>query len=655
MLDWKTIEDKVKESAVGLERFDPFKESKEAGGRRKMLDTVMSLLRDNSFHDAIVIQGPAGSGKSAFTLRLCSELIECGLKPIRIELKHLDVGSNKAIDERLPESVRLGDRDYDKYMAAYSFDGDLFDGNRIFTRGVKFGSAQISQYVLILDAWDEVSIGASVGYQEQINDLLERVRSRYLDPSKRNVDVRVVICGRPSDAIGRAGFMRDATKVLTVRPMRPNTFESLVRLTGIAVKSKPISIEERSPWNLADIQGEIPTLFERYREHFERGVSEDTFLENRGQTLEILGLPLLAQLSLRLLAHWNTDVDKILDNTTVLYRSLVDLVIDAGKPPETNHETMKSAQLRGREHRELLRRTATAITLIGQEHISYDELDRRLSDDNIDLEKVVEIDDENLLSKLMISFFFKGGLRELGCEFSHKSFREYLFAENVVELLKEFGRSCGEIKVRADDSHWIDFSKDDPRYELSHKLAFALGPKWLTHEVADHITNLIEWEVLRTFGTDPYPVVGIDDDPIGHTEQLTTEQWKRARDGLADLWNWWAEGIPMRPQPYHEKTGNRGIVFEKTLLVEIAERDVSLSRLGRKDPLPRTTRVYSIDAHLGRRAAATVLRCASLDSDSELATKESSRLGQCHRTWQRSPQVPNCDRGISSFCAQQRP
>jgi hypothetical protein len=37
--------------------------------------------------------------------------------------------------------------------------------------------------------------------------------------------------------------------------------------------------------------------------------------------------------------------------------------------------------------------------------------------------------------KLMVSFYFKGGHPDQGVEFAHKSFREYLFAEHIVETL----------------------------------------------------------------------------------------------------------------------------------------------------------------------------------------------------------------------------
>jgi hypothetical protein len=44
-----------------------------------LLDTVLARIGDPQFRDAIVIQGPPGSGKSTFTLKLCSELLYQGV------------------------------------------------------------------------------------------------------------------------------------------------------------------------------------------------------------------------------------------------------------------------------------------------------------------------------------------------------------------------------------------------------------------------------------------------------------------------------------------------------------------------------------------------------------------------------------------------
>src|SRR4029453_11495603 len=89
------------------------------------------------------------------------------------------------------------------------------------------------------------------------------------------------------------------------------------------------------------------------------------------------------------------------------------------------------------------RRTAAAMSTLGVEHISREEWKRRALQDEKE-ERETQTAEDHPLTRLMISFYFKGGQPEQGCEFAHKSFREYLFAECVVETLKEYGRRMNE-------------------------------------------------------------------------------------------------------------------------------------------------------------------------------------------------------------------
>ena len=108
VLRWEEIR-KKSQRGEGGEPVDPFKE--ENGGRHPLVKTVLYLIADPEFRDAIVLQGVAGSGKSSLTLRLAWELVRQGLRPIRIELKHLDSRESAVIDEALPEAVQLTNRE----------------------------------------------------------------------------------------------------------------------------------------------------------------------------------------------------------------------------------------------------------------------------------------------------------------------------------------------------------------------------------------------------------------------------------------------------------------------------------------------------------------------------------------------------------------
>lgn len=95
-LTWEEIRDGGPQGPGGTagskekERVDPFLEK--FGGRHPLGETVLGFLGDPNFRDAIVVQGPAGAGKSAFTLWLCAELVRQGLRPIRVLLRDLRTG-----------------------------------------------------------------------------------------------------------------------------------------------------------------------------------------------------------------------------------------------------------------------------------------------------------------------------------------------------------------------------------------------------------------------------------------------------------------------------------------------------------------------------------------------------------------------------------
>ena len=82
------------------------------------------------------------------------------------------------------------------------------------------------------------------------------------------------------------------------------------------------------------------------------------------------------------------------------------------------------------------------------------------------------------------------------------------------------------------------------------------------------------------------------------TKKLTPSQWEKVRDGLADLWDWWGEGVPLRSQPSYDENGK--LVFIPPMVVKLAENDRILSHSAVDEgQTPRPTRVVTVDAHLG--------------------------------------------------------
>ncbi len=566
------------------ERVDPFDE--QHGGRHPLVTTILDLIADPSFKDAIVIQGVAGSGKSSLTLRLAWEMVRLGLRPIRVELKHLDTRESSAIEEALPEAVHLTEEERTPEADQLVFGKELFLDGAIFKENIRVRGTKICPYVLILDGWDEISVGASEGYQQQVERMLKDVRREFLE--QRGFPVRVILTGRPTDAVEGSKFLRDDTRLLTLRNLSSTKLEDYVGKVRAATAE---AVERGEPsWSLAEVQ-ELPQVLERYRREYDAQRQEQRGPAPAGGSLEILGLPLLAHLALRLLAEQPENAGQLLEDTTSLYRSLVDLVIgQAGKPAEADFDVEATSMLAGDDLRELLRGTAEAMTALGEESIARDELAIRLNLEDDELARRVDnLTSEQILSRLMISFFFRGGRRQLGAEFSHKSFREYLFAEQVVEELKRYGREArSNLPERDKDLYWQDFPDDDERKQLCYRLAELLGPVWMTPEVAHHLRSLLSWEIARA-SDQKVETVG---DP---TEPLSPEQWERVRDGLADAWDWWGEGVHLRPQP-KRKSGYRDYEYESPVALRIVE-DARARHDKRLRPTP--ARTTTIDAHLG--------------------------------------------------------
>ncbi len=189
----------------------------------------------------------------------------------------------------------------------------------------------------------------------------------------------------------------------------------------------------------------------------------------------------------------------------------------------------------------------------------------------------------------MISFYFKGGHRELGCEFLHKSFREYLFAEGIVETLKNYaGTVASPLPER--NLYWKDFDQSDPRFTLTRNLSELLAAQWLSREVVAHLEQLLGWEIGRQKAR-------MDTNRPGRpTERLDIAGWEHVRDGLAEVWDWWAEGVPLRSQP--KRNVRRQIEFDPPYADELAQLTVPRDlRPNSEYPIP--ARSTTIDAHLG--------------------------------------------------------
>lgn len=624
------------------QHLDPFDER--SVERSEILERVIEKLGDPTFEDAIVVQGVAGAGKSAFTLRLCMRLLDEGLQPVRIRLRDLNL--DRHVREALPAALRLPLSDRIEGRTAPATTGDLFRQGRIFERGVQFGKATIAPVVLILDGWDELSVTATVPFKERLELFLEQLRAEYLGEGRHPL-VRVILTGRPSLAFSESRFLRDTTVILTLLPFLPDRVDRFLRAVAAALRARRLASDSWDAWLLAESQ--VDELSTRYAARF-------VALMARGRhpapsdVLDVLGLPLLAFITVRLVAEWPDGLADLLRNPTVLMRSLVDLTcLKSGQVSTDTMDLTGRARVSGVQLRQLLRRTAVAISVRGHEAITFDELSRRIERVDLDLDaEAAAATTRHPLAELLVSYFFKGGRKELGCEFVHKSFREYLFAEEIVEQLKLFGRNA-TAQSSPRQQFWKDFDADDPRSAFSRSIASLTGPRWLAPEVTAHVLRLIDWELNRA--TDRQLSRGIQ---AIATEPLEIDGWSKVRDGLADLWDWWGEGVHLRSQAQRIGSANK-IELAPPFAQQIVEDYIDVP------PTPTAVvspRLAAIDAQLGdalfRLAAYVHFRIARQDGWGSLEAPALTTSDSGTETWELRTSPPqevwwrDPDRGFAS-------
>ena len=117
---------------------------------------------------------------------------------------------------------------------------------------------------------------------------------------------------------------------------------------------------------------------------------------------------------------------------------------------------------------------------------------------------------------------------------------------------------------------------------------------WLSPEVENYVRNLIVWEIGRDTGQAEARVGGLK---ATSTETVSLEQWARIRDDLADLWEWWGEGVHLRPQ-VRLKAGQiegKSQVYALELVDWCMPKD--FPRRAASPPTP--PRTVTVDSHLG--------------------------------------------------------
>ena len=227
----------------------------------------------------------------------------------------------------------------------------------------------------------------------------------------------------------------------------------------------------------------------------------------------------------------------------------------------------------------LLQKVAAVISVLRRESVSFTELQYRLEEDpdfiqfserNGIASAVVDVTDQSVLHELVVNFYFKGGNTGIGCEFLHKSFREYLFAERIFQFLTDLADAHAAQPLKEPDRQfWEEFIPNTLYAQATMSQAKLLGPQWMSAEVQGHLFWLIERDT--------------EDAP---------DRWVWLRDLLLDIYIWWAEGVHLRPQPKSGRGGREWHApFINHLTIEALPYDPNES----VDSIRHT----GIDAHLG--------------------------------------------------------
>ncbi|MGY3037853.1 hypothetical protein ACVIIV_007023 [Bradyrhizobium sp. USDA 4354] len=543
-------------------RKDPFKDHEASGGRHNLVDTVVELFSDPKFKELIVVQGPPGCGKSAFTLRLANELLTRGLRPILVRFRDFRLTTFDSANELIEDALRIGPVDEEPPRP-----GQSIITSDALSRVFKLGKAQISQLVFILDGWDEVSLTGNTSYQAQLQTWLPRIREYFI--GRPGTSVRLILTGRPSAEVRSSGILKPNTPVLTVRHLTPVMLRGFAEAIATNLK-RAEKVGQVAQWSLDHAR--LEAVFKQYEQWF--STSDDT----ESHSMEVVGSPLLAYLTFRTLAETDVDPAQLVAEPTALYKALVDITVaHAGKG---RSEDLQDTVHRGGESlRHLLHRVAAVITVLGREAISFTELSSRLEDDNETIDAwrseqglrglVSDATYDSVLHELVINFYFKGGNTNIGCEFLHKSFREYLFAEAVVAVVKELSQGMSGPLAAPKVAYWQDFPDGTPQFKASRALARLLAPQWLTRDVRDHILWLLNSEI-----------------------QAEPERWEWIGDLLLDVYIWWAEGVHLRPQPLMRRGAK---VWQAAFINELLEHALPFDSTTTADPIRST----ALDGHLG--------------------------------------------------------
>lgn len=519
-LTWGDIIESIQKGA----EIDPFEES--SAERMDLLEATLDWLQKEKRPEFLVIQGTPGSGKSSFTIRLAVKLIEQGYQPIRVRLRDLGMGDDP-IAEIAKNVLRVDAANLEQAL-----------------------ELDQTKAVLILDGWDELTLVANQNLVDRVGTFLESIRSGVLVRWQGRVPV--ILTGRPTKAVTCTRNMTAFTRILTIYRFTPIQLRDyLDKLSSVYSK-------------VSDASPDIDIILARYEDDWK--LSKGVPSSQLGGSTDVIGWPLLAHVAYRLMMECERPRQtSLLADRTMLLRCLTEhYCIHSRKPSDDPHATEVRSRLEAYELRTLVQETAIAMTVNGTECISHEELEREMElwsnrpkgDRNA---KLTAVDPDIFL----INYLFKSGVEPLGCEFIHKSLREFAFAQALVDRLKR-------LAILSDKG-----LNTIVEVMTATELAI-LSRRWLSREIWDHVKRQISWEIYRESPENEDPIAFQRGEP-----PLGIDAWCRIRDRLAEAWTNWAflnnemmfSAGEMRPMTFDLETRDR---LKGVPIIETAGADARL-------------------------------------------------------------------------------
>lgn len=468
---------------------------------------ILHYIKHEDFNSFIAINGTAGAGKSSFTLSFCDKLLEHGFIPIRIPFKHIKFDINKTYfnDKEIYNilNASINFKDISCYGDNWpQVPNNLFCNGEIFDERIPVGEKYMSPYIIILDGWDELN----TEIQNKLKYFLEGLYNTFID-NKNNI-IRVIITGRPSDNV--CTYLRNIKKetpILTTCQLNFDEFKLLL--------DKLNYFNNLTETYMRKLVGK----FESYKYYYFEDCEEE-----QDDIFDILKSPLIVFIIHELLTNCNNDfeIDSLFSNKSLLYKKLADITCEnAGKRKEAESDKVNS-KLYGDKLRDTLNKTAAIISIKGKELVSFKDLKLLLDSDELNIT-------EDDISKIVVSYYFKGKHYNAGCEFIHKSFREFFYAEAIFNTLIKYNNfySSYTYKNVPYENNKNDFRKTSNLYNFSRSLCPLISTKYLSKEETELFEGLLISYISRKHDqNNNYQIIIFD--------------------ALISLWKWFISGKPLK-------------------------------------------------------------------------------------------------------------